>query len=215
MAERAQGHRKQAATDDCTTELEREARERRELEAQVASLKEELAEARQLALHDAVTGLPNRTLFLERLEHGLRQARRHGWLLAVLFIDLDGFKRINDTHGHETGDEVLRAVAKCLESAVRAEDTMCRYGGDEFACLMLDVEAVGDVLDFADSLARRIATACDQEERVPTVSASIGVALYPDHGRASEALLRHADTAMYQAKGTARRVVFYEPECAD
>ena len=195
--------------------LAREARRRAALEAELAQVKAALAEARQLALHDPVTRLPNRTLFLERLEHGLRQAQRHGWTLAVLFIDLDGFKQINDTHGHDVGDEVLTSVARALQASVRAEDTVCRYGGDEFACIMLDVDTANAVGNFAASLVRRIATACDAAENVPMVNASIGVALYPEHGRSSETLLRHADVAMYQAKGSASRVVFYESDCAD
>ena len=195
--------------------LAREARRRAALERELAQVKAALAEARQLALHDPVTRLPNRTLFLERLEHGLRQAQRHQWTLAVLFIDLDGFKQINDTHGHDIGDEVLTSVARSLQGSVRAEDTICRYGGDEFACLMLDVDTAHDVGNFAASLVRRIATACDAAENVPMVNASIGVALYPEHGRTADTLLRHADVAMYQAKGSPSRVVFYEAECAD
>ena len=189
--------------------------ERRGLEAELSRLKAELAVARQLALHDALTGLPNRTLFMERLEHGIRQARRHGWAVAVLFIDLDDFKKINDTHGHETGDEVLSAVARCLQGAVRSEDTVCRYGGDEFACLLLNVQAERDVTRFATNLERRLAGACALGEAVQQMNSSIGVALYPDHGRTAESLLRHADAAMYMAKGTPNRVVVYEAECAD
>lgn len=198
-----------------TAALAREMAARRALERELLDTKAALERARQQALHDALTGLPNRTMFLERLEHGLRQARRHRWTLAVLFIDLDGFKQINDSHGHEIGDEVLVSVGKCLQGAVRGEDTMCRYGGDEFACLMLDVDTANDVAVFAAGLVKRIATACDQAEHVPNVSASIGVALYPEHGSTSDTLLRRADSAMYQAKGSASRVVFYEAECAD
>jgi diguanylate cyclase (GGDEF)-like protein len=203
------------AAHDLALALENEARRRQALEMELEQVKAALAEARQLALHDPVTRLPNRTLFMERLEHGIRQAKRHNWSLAVLFIDLDGFKQINDTHGHDIGDEVLVSVARSLQNSVRAEDTMCRYGGDEFACLMLDVDTANDVGEFAAGLVRRIATACDAAEKVPMVNASIGVALYPEHGRTAETLLRHADVAMYQAKGSPDRVVFYESECAD
>jgi diguanylate cyclase (GGDEF)-like protein len=215
MSQRPAPRLSSAAPQDLALALEREARRRQALETELAEVKAALVEARQLALHDPVTRLPNRTLFLERLEHGLRQARRHHWTLAVLFIDLDGFKQINDRHGHDIGDEVLVSVAQSLQSSVRAEDTICRYGGDEFACLMLDVDTANDVSDFAASLVRRIATACDAAEHVPMVNASIGVALYPEHGRSSDTLLRHADVAMYQAKGSSSRVVFYEAECAD
>jgi diguanylate cyclase (GGDEF)-like protein len=203
------------ASADLLEELERVRAERRVLEQELTRVKAELMLARELALHDPLTGLPNRTLFLERLEHGIRQARRHGWTVAVLFIDLDDFKRINDTHGHDVGDEVLAAAARCLQSAVRAEDTICRYGGDEFACLLLNVQAAQDARRFATNLERRLHEACAVGEQVSQLNASIGVALYPEHARTADALLRHADTAMYRSKGTTTRVVVYEPECAD
>ena len=200
---------------DPVEELQREIRRRRVLEKELAAVRAQLDDARRLAFHDAITGLPNRNLFLERLEHALRQARRHAWTLAVLFIDLDGFKQINDTHGHEIGDTVLIAVARCLESAVRGEDTVCRYGGDEFACLLLDVQSSTDVMRFANGLVRRLQSACEMTAEVPSVKASIGIAMHPDHGPTGDALLRHADSAMYKAKGSEVRVRLYEPDCDD
>ncbi len=205
----------QLSVADPMAELQREIRRRRALEEELAAVRAELDAARRMALHDAVTGLPNRTLFLERLEHALRQARRHAWTIAVLFIDLDDFKAINDTHGHETGDAVLKAVADCLQGAVRGEDTVCRYGGDEFACLLLNVMSTNDVLRFANGLERRLSSACEATAEVSGVNASIGIAVHPDHGSTADAMLRHADAAMYSAKGTATRVRFYEPECDD
>lgn len=193
----------------------RAADDRVALRQELDRVKAELALARQQALHDALTGLPNRLLFRERLEHGLRQGRRQSWMLAILFIDLDGFKRINDELGHPTGDEVLVAVGRCLQTAVRADDTVCRYGGDEFTCLLLNVHTSSDAERFATGLARRIATACETPANRQLVNASIGVALYPDHGHTADALIRHADQAMYRAKGTEHRVVLYEPERAD
>jgi len=203
------------SVSDPMAELQREIRRRRALEEELAAVRAELDAARRMALHDPVTGLPNRTLFLERLEHALRQARRHAWTIAVLFIDLDDFKQINDTHGHETGDAVLRAVGDCLQGAVRGEDTVCRYGGDEFACLLLNVLSTNDVLRFANALERRLSSACEATAEVSGVNASIGVAVHPDHGNTAGSMLRHADSAMYAAKGTATRVRLYERECDD
>ncbi len=97
-------------------------------------------ESRNAALHDALTGLPNRVLFEEHLDHGLIQAKRHGWKLAVLFMDIDNFKNINDTYGHDLGDRVLLTVADRLQSATRGGDTVSRWGGDEFVCLLLEVK---------------------------------------------------------------------------
>lgn len=204
----------QLSVADPEAALEREIRRRRALEEELAKVRAELDAARRAAFHDPVTGIPNRTLFLERLEYALRQAKRHGWTLAVLFIDLDDFKQVNDTHGHETGDAVLISVARCLERAVRGEDTVCRYGGDEFACLLLNVMSMNDVLRFASGLERRLAGACSEDTTI-SVRSSIGIAVHPDHGRTASALLRHADAAMYKAKGTAQRVMFYEAECED
>lgn len=133
----------------------------------------------------------------------------------MLFIDLDGFKQINDTHGHEVGDAVLIATARCLQSAVRGEDTVCRYGGDEFACLLLNVMSTNDVLRFANTLERRMTTSCDQVANVEGVRASIGIAVFPEHGQSGDTLIRHADQAMYLAKGTDTRVRFWETECDD
>lgn len=205
----------QLSVADPMAELQREIRRRRALEEELASVRAELEDARRLALHDAVTGLPNRMLFTERLEHAMRQARRHAWTIAVLFIDLDGFKQINDTHGHETGDAVLISVARCLQGAVRGEDTVCRYGGDEFACLLLNVMSSNDVLKFANALERRMSSSCDADTTVGGVRASIGIAVYPEHGQSGDALVRHADRAMYKAKGTETRVRFWQPECDD
>lgn len=114
-------------------------------------------EALQRALHDPLTGLPNRALFDQALDHGLIQARRHGWRLAVLFIDLDDFKSINDDHGHHVGDEVLLMIAGRLRSFVRAEDMVSRWGGDEYACLLLEVGPEAEVTRLALNMIDRIA----------------------------------------------------------
>ncbi len=166
-------------------------------------------DARHEALHDSLTGIPNRASFDQALDNGLNQARRHGWKLAVLFVDIDEFKSINDTHGHDVGDKVLLMVADRLQSSLREEDTVCRWGGDEFACLLLDVEEEGDLRRLADKLLARIAENCEFDGTTLAVRGSIGIALYPADGETAESLFKNADTAMFRAKGTAQRVAFF------
>ncbi len=203
--------------------LTREVAERRAIETELADTRTDLAEVRgdlsaarahaeeaqRLALHDPLTGLPNRVLFEHGLEHGLSQAKRHGWGLAVLFLDIDKFKRINDSHGHDLGDQVLRMVATRLRSFVRDEDIVSRWGGDEFACLCLEVTQEADVLQLAEKMIQRIAEACDFNGTTLSISASIGIALYPADGDTPDLLFKHADTAMYQAKATTKGVVSF------
>lgn len=166
-------------------------------------------EARHKALRDPLTGIPNRASFDQALDHGLIQARRHGWKLAVLFIDIDEFESINDSHGHDAGDKVLLTVANRLQASLRDEDTVCRWGGDEFACLLLEVQREDDSRRLADKLLNRLAEECELEGAVVSVAASIGIALYPEDGDTAEGLLKNADTAMFRAKGTGKRVVLF------
>jgi diguanylate cyclase (GGDEF)-like protein len=156
--------------------------------------------ARHSALHDALTGLPNLTLFNDRLSTALAQAERHAWRLAVMFIDLDGFKAINDAHGHDAGDRVLQRVAQRLEGMVRAGDTVSRRSGDEFLFLMLEAKDQANVAALSVRIAACIAEACDIGGARVTVEACIGVAVYPEDGRSARELLEHADAAMYVAK---------------
>jgi len=154
------------------------------------------------ALHDPLTGLPNRALLEDRLEHALAAARRSGEQVAVLFIDLDGFKEINDEHGHESGDRALRAAGRRIFSAVRPSDTVARWGGDEFVLVRENVAGREDV----EALVQRIQAALqasgagDLEER--EFAASIGVALSGEGRETPASLLQEADRAMYRAKGT-------------
>lgn len=166
-------------------------------------------EARHKALQDSLTGIPNRASFDQALDHGLIQARRHGWKLAVLLIDIDDFKSINDSYGHDLGDKVLVVVANRLQSSLRDEDTVCRWGGDEFACLVLEVKQVADVSRLADKILSRIAEDFEFNGTVLSVRASIGIALYPADGDTAESLFKNADTAMFRGKGTNRRVVLF------
>jgi diguanylate cyclase (GGDEF)-like protein len=192
-----------AVNDTLAQELD----ERHHLEDQLsksdAALSESRAEetqSRHSALHDAVTGLPNLTLFNDRLRIALAQAARHAWRLAVMFIDLDDFKKINDTRGHDVGDRVLQTVARRLSSTIRAGDTVGRRSGDEFLFLMLEVKERADVIALATKISDNIAEAFEIEGAKITVKASLGIALYPEDGRSARELLEYADVAMYAAK---------------
>jgi len=157
-----------------------------------------------LALHDALTGLPNRTLFMDRLAHALERARRTGAQVAVLFVDLDRFKWVNDTLGHEAGDELLRQVAGRLRSCLRGSDTLARLAGDEFTVLLEDVGGPEDAL----TVAQRIRSALQQPFSVAGqpahITASVGVALSGPEVGGPQDLLRRADAAMYGAKAAGR-----------
>lgn len=157
-----------------------------------------------LAYHDALTGLPNRQLFVDRLETALAHAERHAENLAVLFIDVDHFKVINDSLGHTAGDRVLREVAQRLRATLRAEDTVARLGGDEFTALVVELGDPDALLRLAHKLRRVVKQPFDVEGRELTISASIGVGLYPHDGENAEQLLRSADLAMYRAKELGR-----------
>jgi len=153
-----------------------------------------------LATHDTLTGLPNRYLMFDRLNQLLVRAERYETGFAVLFIDLDGFKRINDSRGHDVGDLVLRGVADRLSQSVRAADTVARIGGDEFVILVEALRAGHD----ATALAQKIQAALGKPFSLPggdaTVTVSVGIGLYPEDGRDAEELLKAADVAMYRAK---------------
>jgi diguanylate cyclase (GGDEF)-like protein len=165
-----------------------------------------------LALHDALTGLPNRTLFLDRLQHALDRAGRTGRQVAVLFVDLDRFKGVNDALGHEAGDSLLQQVAQRLQSCVRSSDTLARLAGDEFTVLLEDVAGVHE----AQAVAERIQAALQEPFLVAgqqlAVTASVGVALSGPETRQAEELLRRSDAAMYRAKSWGRnRVCVHGP----
>lgn len=154
----------------------------------------------QQANFDVLTGLPNRSLFNDRLEQALRRAVRTGEKLALLFIDLDDFKLINDTHGHRTGDLLLQETASRLMEGTRGEDTVARLGGDEFIIFLQDVKLTDNALMVARKHRERLLAPYLIEGRRLFVSASIGVALFPEHGVTAETLVKGADTAMYLAK---------------
>lgn len=154
----------------------------------------------RLAHLDALTQLPNRRLFGDRLEQALRQAQRQGRLVAVLWLDLDGFKAVNDTLGHAAGDELLRQVGQRLQTGLRESDTAARLGGDEFAVVLTTIAHPGDATHVAQKLIEVIGQTFSLPQGLAQVSTSIGVALYPYHAGASEDLAQRADAAMYAAK---------------
>jgi diguanylate cyclase (GGDEF)-like protein len=160
------------------------------------------------ALHDALTGLPNRGLLRDRLQQAILLSERRQSSFALLFLDLDRFKDVNDTFGHQAGDLLLQQAGPRLEGALRASDTVARLGGDEFAVLLTDVDATG-----ATSAAASLLAALEQpfvvEEHRLSVGASIGIAVYPEHGNDAETLMRHADVAMYQAKQLGNSLAVY------
>jgi diguanylate cyclase (GGDEF)-like protein len=162
--------------------------------------REQEEKAMHLALHDAVTGLPNLMLFNDRLSQALAHARREGRRLAVMFLDLDNFKAINDAHGHDFGDSVLQMVAQRLQAIVRAGDTVGRRSGDEFLFLMLDVGDEKSATKLAAKIIDHVGRAGEVGGVEFTVRASIGIALHPEHGGSSQELLKNADVAMYAAK---------------
>jgi len=165
------------------------------------------AEAQMIhwAQHDVLTGLPNRLLLNDRIDQAIVSAQRHGKQVAVLFLDLDGFKYINDSLGHSIGDRLLQSIAKRLEGCVRASDTVSRQGGDEFVVLLSEEERWGDAAIVAGRMLQSVAEAHPVDRHDLHVTASIGLSVYPDDGMDAETLIKNADTAMYHAKENGRQ----------
>jgi diguanylate cyclase (GGDEF)-like protein/PAS domain S-box-containing protein len=158
-------------------------------------------ELRFLAHHDPLTGLANRALFNDRLDAALRAAQRHDSSLALLFLDVNDFKGINDVHGHAAGDQVLRMIARRLQGCVRETDTVARMGGDEFTVLLTDIQSQGDVCEKVAQILAVMAEPPDADSFVLTMpSCSIGIACYPADGEDADTLLSHADDDMYRIK---------------
>ncbi len=153
-----------------------------------------------MAQHDSLTGLPNRALFSDRVQHVLADAKRHGWRFAMIFLDLDKFKPINDNHGHAVGDLLLQQVAKRLQDALRASDTVGRIGGDEFVVLTGELTGPDAALALAEKIRQEIRRPYRIEGHELAISCSLGVAVYPDDGTDHIALTKRADDAMYCAK---------------
>lgn len=161
-------------------------------------------ELRQMARRDPLTGLPNRALFSERVQQALAHAKRHGQRLAMIFIDLDDFKPVNDGHGHAVGDRVLQEVARRVQGAIRDTDTVGRIGGDEFVVLAPELSNVDAAFALAEKIRQIVRQPCNIDGLVLTLSCSLGAAVYPDDGIDEIGLMKAADHAMYRAKAQGR-----------
>ncbi len=159
---------------------------------------------RHVTTHDALTNLPNRMLLLDRIKQALASAERHNSLLGVMFVDLDYFQNINNSLGHEIGNQVLQIVALRLERCVREGDTIARLGGDEFVVALPDIKSSADLLQIATKMLNAIATPIETGGRELHLAASIGIAVYPEHGKDAETLIGNADMAMHSAKRLGR-----------
>jgi diguanylate cyclase (GGDEF)-like protein/PAS domain S-box-containing protein len=169
-----------------------------------------------LALHDTLTGLNNRYQFENRLEHALLSRQHNNHMIALLFLDLDNFKDINDNYGHETGDRVLQTVAKQLRSLIRKEDTLARFGGDEFVILSEHLHESNDASSIAQNILNKFMQPITVEEQIFHLSFSIGIALYPSDGIDKSTLLKAADVAMYKAKANGKNCFsFYDASLTD
>lgn len=170
----------------------------------ITVVKESQRRVEFLATHDELTNLPNRTLFMDRMRQAIARARRDGGVFSIFFVDLDNFKIVNDSLGHQAGDDLLREVGRRLRDCVRASDTVARFGGDEFALLVEDAAA-----DDAELTARRIAEALARPVEIQGksvyASASMGICLFPEDGSDADTLLKNADAAMYNAKENGKR----------
>jgi len=174
---------------------------RRKVETQLLERHQQLD---HLAHHDQLTGLPNRLYLAAHLPGDIEEAKKAGSMLAVLFLDLDRFKHINDSRGHETGDKLLKTVAQRVRSTVRTQDVVVRMGGDEFVVILKGVQQTGQVSETAERINQALSAPMVVDGRTLVTTVSIGVALYPHDGLDMGELLRHSDTAMYQAKDRGR-----------
>jgi diguanylate cyclase (GGDEF)-like protein len=199
---------------DMNRALQGELQIRQLLEQRLFLMEADRENALTTASYDALTGLPNRMLFNERLKHGIAQAKRHDWLLAVMFVDLDNFKMVNDSYGHDLGDFALKAIAERLKTAMRDEDIVCRHGGDEFLYLFTDMHQKSEIEAIAKkiimSIEKPIEIDANLSTSFPILSASIGIAIYPKDGTDVNALIKSADVAMYVAKRSRTRYAFAE-----
>jgi len=174
-----------------------------------ANLKEKEKALYDLAHNDILTGMPNRRLFLKRLEHAIVNAHRNQTKLAVLFIDLDNFKQINDGLGHHVGDEVLTIAAKRLQQIIRQSDTVARLGGDEFVILMESLKEPDNAEILANKIIKKQSHAIKLKNHEVYMKSSIGISIYPEHGVTAETLLQNADVAMYQSKQLGRNTFYF------
>ncbi|CUW41032.1 putative diguanylate cyclase [Magnetospirillum sp. XM-1] len=170
----------------------------------ISERKENEERIKRLAHHDTLTGLPNRNLLNDRISHALARVRRHGGRMAVLYVDLDKFKPINDTLGHEAGDAVLREVARRLNNCVRSSDTVSRVGGDEFVVVVEEIGRPGEAAMVARKIIETLGSPIFYNEHACQVGASIGIAVFPDDGNTMDEVSKAADVAMYRVKHSGR-----------
>ncbi len=181
----------------------------------ITALKRQQEAIETMAYHDVLTGLPNRLLLADRLEQALAHAKRSNKFVAVCYLDLDGFKPINDTYGHTAGDNLLARIARCMQMATRSNDTVSRLGGDEFVILLTNLETIDEYKVVLD----RVITAINQavlidENTEVYVTASIGISIYPSNSDNADSLLRFADEAMYVSKRSGRNCIsLYQNAC--
>ena len=201
----------------CNTHV-RDANERLVIAALKSQTKAEIAandydELSRSSQRDALTDTPNRTLMQDRLNTAIANAHRRGARIALLFLDIDEFKNINDTKGHSVGDEVVQVVARRLESVVRDADTVSRHGGDEFLILLADITQASDAALIAEKILAAIAEPMIIQGHELIISVSLGITIFPDHGDNSEALIKRADEAMYASKrAKLGGFKFYDPQ---
>ncbi len=210
LNEAAEGKIQEAAEklSNVNQALALEVHARNALESKLGTAIRKGEQALHASFHDELTGLPNRALFNDRLEHGLAQAKRHGFTLAVMFVDLNGFKAINDEHGHAVGDALLQSIADRLQENTREDDTISRYGGDEFLYLLMSIDDDKHVLQIAEKIAAAIQKPCALSIGNVIVKSSIGISVFPKDGNTAAALIDSADKAMYQAKRAKMDYVF-------
>ena len=183
-----------AALEMANRQLESEKNQRTQVEGR----------AQYLADHDPLTGLPNRRLLEDRLKQAVAYGTRNRKLAAAMFVDLDRFKHVNDTHGHALGDEMLQEIGRRLESQLREGDTVCRLGGDEFVIVLPEIKRSSDAAHVAQKILEAVAQPVTLEERDLHITCSIGISVFPDDGRDAETLIRNADAAMYHVKEIGR-----------
>lgn len=178
----------------------------------ITELKQAEEKLNHLAHYDGLTDLPNRVLFSQRVVQGLELAKRHQQRLALLYLDLDEFKPINDTWGHAMGDRVLQVIAQRIAACLRASDAVARVGGDEFVVLLMELHSVEDAVQVAQKIRAALIEPMTLDALTLQIGTSVGIAIYPEHGSTEASLTQHADSAMYQAKTAGRnRVVVYAP----